>query len=57
MPRSDLFLKVQIEHEAEERPQELAEEICRQLRKWHGVRTAEVSSVMTHGEPEAGEKS
>ncbi len=48
MPRTDLFLKIQIIHEAQERPEELAEEICRRLLKFHGVRSAELSSFFTH---------
>jgi len=50
MPRTDLFLKVQIEHEPDERPQDLADEICRRLLKLHGVRSAELSSYLTHSD-------
>lgn len=50
MPRTDLFLKVEIEHDPDERPQDLAEEICRQVRKLHGVRAAELSSYLTHSD-------
>jgi hypothetical protein len=46
---SNLFLKIEIEHEDEENPQKLAAEICRQILKVYGVRSAEVSSV-TAGE-------
>ncbi len=53
MPRTDLFLKVQIEHDPEEKPPELAEEICRRLLKLHGVRLAELSSYLTHPEPDS----
>ena len=42
--RSNLFLKVELEHEAEEKPQDLGAEICRQIMKIYGVRAAEVSS-------------
>lgn len=50
MPRTDLFLKVRIEHEDRERPEDLAEELCRHLRRLHGVRAAELSSYLTHEE-------
>lgn len=52
MPRTDLFLKVEIEHGEEERPEQLADEVCRRIQKVHGVRSAELSSVVTH--PEEG---
>ncbi|MCS7314685.1 MAG: hypothetical protein RMI94_03640 [Bryobacterales bacterium] len=50
MRRTDLFLKVQLEHEPWERPEELAEELCRHLRRLHGVRLAELSSYVPHEE-------
>jgi len=53
MPRTDVFLKVQIEHENWERPEDLAEELCRHLRRLHGVRLAEISSCIPHAEPGA----
>lgn len=53
MPRSDLFIKVHIQHDAGERVVRLGEEICRAIRKMHGVRSAELSSWFTHpDEPE-----
>lgn len=52
MPLTDLFLKVQIVHDSQESPHELAEELCRRLLKFHGVRTAELSSFFTHTESE-----
>ncbi len=48
MPRTDLFLKVQIDHDSGETPQALADEICRRILKVHGVRSAELSSFVTH---------
>ena len=45
MNRSNLFLKVEIEHDRDEQPQKIGEEICRQLRKLYGVREAELSNV------------
>jgi hypothetical protein len=44
MSRSNLFLKVEIEHDADERPEKLGEELCRKLMKLYGVREAELSS-------------
>lgn len=43
--RSNLFLKVVVEHDADEKPERLAAEICRQVQKVYGVILAEVSSV------------
>ena len=45
MKRTNLFFKVEIEHDADERPERLGEEIRRQLAKHYGVRLAELSSV------------
>jgi hypothetical protein len=47
MSRSNLFIKVEVEHDSDEQPQRIGEEICRQLMKLYGVREAEVSSVNT----------
>lgn len=57
MPRSDLFLKVQIEHAEGESPEARARELCRALRKLYGVRSAELSSLVTHPESGSGENS
>ncbi len=48
MPRTDLYLKVQVSHDARETPEKLASEICRTIRKMHGVRAAELSSFVTN---------
>ena len=53
MPRTDLFLKVEIEHGPEERPERLAGEICRAILRLYSVRQAELSNFVTHPEPEA----
>lgn len=42
MPRTNLFLKVEVEHDENERPEKLAAEMCRQLMKFHGVRVRSV---------------
>ena len=44
MHRTNLFLKVVIEHDDEDQPERLGSEICRQLMKVYGVRTAELAS-------------
>jgi hypothetical protein len=48
MARTDLFLKVVIDHDDREKPEKLAEELCRRLRKIYGVRSAELSNLLTH---------
>jgi hypothetical protein len=50
MPRTDLFLKVEIEHGTDEQPERLAEELCRACLKVYGVRSAELSHFTTHTE-------
>ena len=44
MAVTNLFIKVEIEHDDEESPQKIGAEICRQVRKVYGVRSAEVSN-------------
>jgi hypothetical protein len=44
MTRTSLFFKVEVEHEAAERPERIAQEIRRHLLKIYGVRDAELSS-------------
>ena len=46
MPRSDLYLKVELELDERESPERLAAEICRVIRKVYGVRQAEVSNII-----------
>ena len=43
--RSDLFFKVEIEHEEDEDLQALSHEIARQIQKIYCVRSAQLSSV------------
>lgn len=50
MPRTNLFIKVEIEHDVRESPELLAQEICRHILKVYGVRSAELSSAV----PQAG---
>ena len=49
MARTDIYLKIVVEHELDEDPKKLAEELCRQAAKVWGVRNAEVSNLV--GEP------
>jgi hypothetical protein len=43
--RSNVYIKVVVEHGPEEKPEDLGAELCRQLEKIYAVRKAEVSSV------------
>jgi hypothetical protein len=44
MQRTNLFFKVVIEHDAEDKPERLGREISRQIQKVYGVRSAELTS-------------
>jgi len=46
MPRTDLYIKVELDLEENEKPERLANDICRIIRKVYGVRSAEVSSMV-----------
>ncbi len=46
MRRTDVYLKVELDLEDDEKPERLANEISRAVRKVYGVRSVEVSSVM-----------
>jgi hypothetical protein len=48
MPRTDLFIKVVIDHDRNEKPERLAAEVCRQAEKVYGVRRAELTNYVTH---------
>jgi hypothetical protein len=41
---------VELEHSEDEKSQRLAEEICRRIQKIYGVRTAEVSNIVTRAD-------
>jgi hypothetical protein len=45
MIRTNLFFKVEVEHDADENPQRIGEEIRRHLKRLYGVRNVELSSV------------
>jgi hypothetical protein len=42
--RTNLFIKVVVEHDSKEKPEKLGAELCRQLEKNYVVRDAELSS-------------
>jgi hypothetical protein len=48
MPRTDIYLKVTVDHDRDEEPQKIASQICRQVEKVYSVRKAELSSFLTH---------
>ncbi|MBI1897910.1 MAG: hypothetical protein HYZ57_19120 [Acidobacteria bacterium] len=50
MPRTDLHIKVTVDHEPEETAEKLAAEIIRTVEKIYGVRGAELSNYITHPE-------
>jgi hypothetical protein len=47
MKRTNLFFKVEVEHESDDDPQRLGEQISRQLLKWYGVQSVELSNFTT----------
>jgi len=47
MSRTNLFFKVEIEHDPEETPEKIAEQIRRQVMRVYGVRDAELSNYTT----------
>ena len=50
MPRTDLHIKVVVDHDEEERIDKLATEICRAIERVYGVQSATVSNTVTHGQ-------
>ena len=47
MSRTNLFFKVEVEHDSDDNPQRLGQEIVRQLLKLYGVRDVEFSNFAT----------
>jgi hypothetical protein len=43
--RTNIYIKVVVEHKTDEKAEELGAELCRQILKNYAVRRAEVSSV------------
>ncbi|HEX3746332.1 MAG TPA: hypothetical protein VHW09_20480 [Bryobacteraceae bacterium] len=50
MSRTNLFFKVELEHDADENPQRIGDEIRRHLKKLYGVLNVELSSITTEEE-------
>jgi hypothetical protein len=48
MHRVDLYIKVEVELEEDEKPERVANEICRQIEKIYVVRSDELSSSVAH---------
>lgn len=46
MVRTDVYLKVELALDEKESAERVAAEICRMIRRMHGVRHAEVSSTV-----------
>lgn len=46
MPRTDVYLKVELDLDSQESPERIAAEIARMIRRVYGVRNVEVSSIM-----------
>jgi hypothetical protein len=47
MPRTNLFFKVELKHDADEDPSRVANEIRRQILRFYGVRDVEISNLVT----------
>ena len=50
VPRTDVYLKVELDLDRKESPERVAAEICRIIRRVYGVRKAEVSSMVERDE-------
>jgi hypothetical protein len=48
--RTDVYLKVELDLDPKEKPERVAAEICRTIRRIYGVRKAEVSSMVERDE-------
>ena len=46
MPRTDVYLKVELDLDEQENAERVAKEIVRMIKKVYSVRNAEVSSIM-----------
>ena len=46
MRRTDVYIKVELDIDENEKPERLAADICRMIRKIYGVRSAEVQSMV-----------
>ena len=50
MARTDIYIKVEVEHDREESPEKMGSELVRQLRKLYIVRRAEVTNHVKKSE-------
>jgi len=50
MSRTNFFFKVEVEHDTDENPERLGEEIRRYLKKLYGVRDVELANLTTEDE-------
>lgn len=50
MPRTDIYLKVEVEHDREESPDAIGAELVRQLKKLYIVRKGEVTNYVRKSE-------
>jgi hypothetical protein len=46
MKRVDLYIKVEVELDEAEKPDKVADEICRAIKKLYAVRSAELSNTV-----------
>ena len=46
MPKVDVYLKIELDLDADEKPEKIAQELCKQARKVYSVRSADVSSIV-----------
>ncbi len=46
MPRTDVYLKLELDLDEKEAPDRVAAEICRMIRRVYGVRQAEVTNMV-----------
>jgi hypothetical protein len=46
MPKVDVYLKIELDLDPDEKPEKIAQEICKQARKVYSVRNADVSSIV-----------
>lgn len=47
MQRLDLYIKVEVELDEDEKPERVANEICKQIEKIYVVRSAELSNAVS----------
>lgn len=47
MARTDIYIKVTVDHDEDESPDRLGREICRQVERVYGVRITEVQNFVT----------